>query len=372
MATNAQATLFTGIGTGAGTALNPPPNRSSTIRLQILLTSTGTVNFEHTVDGTNWTAILATNDATGAAATSATAAGIYAIDGSASFAVRPNVAANGSGITITGTVVDGGGGAGGSGGGAVTVADGADVTLGAKADAAITDWTQTGTAMAFLKGAVENLNTINTSINAAPSGPLAVQPSDGTNVLALKAASTAVAAGDVSFPVGLSPNSPLPAGTNHLGEVGGNSLSLESTLTVSTTPAYSAGDNVGGLVTLTNAMRISGGTGVLQNLLVVDHSHQNPNLDIIFFTSTPAATFTDNGAFPTLSQADDALVLCRVSIASTDWVTIGGSGFASPTFQPKVVHATGSANLLMAINTSSTPTFGATTDIMVTTGFLRD
>jgi hypothetical protein len=161
------------------------------------------------------------------------------------------------------------------------------------------------------------------------------------------------------------------AGELHLGEVGGNSLSLESTLTV-TASAYSAGNNVGGLVTLTNAMRKSGGTGVLQNILVVDHSNQKPNLDIIFFTSTPAATFTDKSAFPTLAQADDALVICRVSIAAGDWVTIGGSGFASPSFQPKVVAATGSANLLMALNTSSTPTFAATTDIMVTTGFLRD
>lgn len=155
-------------------------------------------------------------------------------------------------------------------------------------------------------------------------------------------------------------------------QVAGTSTSIQSTLTVSTSPAYTAGDNVGGIVTLTNAMRYSGGTGVLQNLLVVDHSNQKPNLDILFFKSTPAATFTDNGAFPTLSQADDALVVCRISIAASDWVSVGGSGFTAVTFQPKVVAASGSANLLMALNTSSTPTFVATTDIMVTTGFLQD
>jgi len=50
-----------------------------------------------------------------------------------------------------------GGGGGGGGGGAVTVADGADVTQGAKADAAISDPTQSGTVVSFIKGIISLL-----------------------------------------------------------------------------------------------------------------------------------------------------------------------------------------------------------------------
>jgi len=47
-----------------------------------------------------------------------------------------------------------------SGGGAVTIADGADVTLGAKADIAVTDATTTNTLMSFVKGLVKILADI--------------------------------------------------------------------------------------------------------------------------------------------------------------------------------------------------------------------
>lgn len=48
------------------------------------------------------------------------------------------------------------------------------------------------------------------------------QISDGTNSPAIKAASTAAAAADPSLVVGLSPNSPLPAGTNAIGKLTAN------------------------------------------------------------------------------------------------------------------------------------------------------
>lgn len=54
---------------------------------------------------------------------------------------------------------------------------------------------------------------------AALSGAWPVKPTDGTNAITVKAASTAAAAADTSEVVALSPNTPLPAGTNTLGKV---------------------------------------------------------------------------------------------------------------------------------------------------------
>lgn len=57
--------------------------------------------------------------------------------------------------------------------------------------------------------------TPNSAANAWPT-----KITDGTNTAAVKAASTAAVAGDPSLVVALSPNSPLPAGTANIGNVG--------------------------------------------------------------------------------------------------------------------------------------------------------
>jgi hypothetical protein len=59
-----------------------------------------------------------------------------------------------------------------------------------------------------------NQGTANTNANG-----WFVRVTDGTNNVAIKPASTAAAAADPSFVVALSPNSPLPAGTNAIGTV---------------------------------------------------------------------------------------------------------------------------------------------------------
>jgi hypothetical protein len=164
---------------------------------------------------------------------------------------------------------------------------------------------------------------------------------------------------------------PTVAGENHVGEVGGNSRIITPTLAV-TAAAYSANNCVGGLLTLTNAMRISSGSGLLQSVLIIDRANQKAALDILIFNASPAGTFTDKAAFPTLSLADDLLVIRRISIGASDYVTIGGTAFATIPALSKVVQASGSANLYAAMVTTGTPTYAATTDLIVRFGFLRD
>src|SRR5689334_19799571 len=60
-----------------------------------------------------------------------------------------------------------GGGGGGGGGGAVTIADGADVTLGAKADIAAPNAAATASLMSFIKSVVLLLSGITTQLGSA-------------------------------------------------------------------------------------------------------------------------------------------------------------------------------------------------------------
>ncbi len=61
--------------------------------------------------------------------------------------------------------------------------------------------------------------TANQGTAAAVAGAWPAKVTDGTNVSAVKAAATTAVAADPSLVVGLSPNSPLPAGTNSIGAV---------------------------------------------------------------------------------------------------------------------------------------------------------
>lgn len=140
--------------------------------------------------------------------------------------------------------------------------------------------------------------------------------------------------------------------------------------TVSTSPAYTAGDAVGGKETLTSAVRVSGGYVELDSIEVIDRSNQKPALTILFFDSDPsAATITDNAAF--VFSTDISKLVAQVLIAQADYTTTNSIGVACIGAIKKVIKASGSANLFAAVVTTGTPTFAGTTDITIKYGFLQ-
>ena len=268
------------------------------------------------------------------------------------------------------------------------IADGGIVTFGAIADAAVTG-DNSGSGNAHLRGLTKALTGTGTAYDSTNQAlkvvivantitpattPLPNQAFDSTLTYGQSVLPAATAALSTHLPavVALHPSSALPAGTNVIGTVSGTTTAIIPTLAV-TASAYAANQCMGGKLTLTNAMRISGGTGTWQSITITDHGNQKPLLDIILFGANPAGTYTDHSAFPTMSVADNALVLGRISIVSTDWVTIGGSAYCTKVVGAIPVKATGSANFYAAMNvTSGTPTPVATTDLNTVFGFLAD
>lgn len=84
--------------------------------------------------------------------------------------------------------------------------------------------------------------------------------SAGVNLSTIKAASSAAVAGDTAFVVALSPNTPLPAGSNALGTVTANA----GTGTMNVTGTGTAGTPASGVVTIQGA---SGGSAVSVSLV---------------------------------------------------------------------------------------------------------
>ena len=159
------------------------------------------------------------------------------------------------------------------------------------------------------------------------------------------------------------------AGELHLGEVGGSSKIVSPSITVDT-DAYTPGDCVGGKITLTDAMRVSGGSGVLQSLTVIDVSNTKPYLEVLIFNADPAAaTLTDQAAIAL--STDVSKVIHRISIYTSDYTTVANVAFADINVS-KVVEAVGSKNLYACIAATDAHDFTAATDLKMSFGFLQD
>lgn len=163
------------------------------------------------------------------------------------------------------------------------------------------------------------------------------------------------------------------SGEDHIGEVGGNTEPVQVTPTISTS-IYAALDIVGGTQTITDAMRVSGGSGVLQTITIADDANQKTPFDILIFDSAPSGgTYADQGALAHAAGDIDKL-LGVVSVTAADYKTVVATSLAVATVTAALpVKASGSANLYaIPIISSGTPTYAATSDLDFIYGFLRD
>jgi len=188
---------------------------------------------------------------------------------------------------------------------------------------------------------------------------------DTADVQLMKIVTVSGAEGSKTVADGLAPSE------NHLGEVGGNSQLISPSITVSTSPAYSIGDVVGGKLTL-GILRVSNGSAVLQSLLIIDKSNQKAPLDIYLFDSDPTAgTYTDNSAV--VFSTDTAKMIARVPVAVQDYVTNNSIAVAHIRNIGAVLRgANGNTNLYAVMVTSQAVTYAATSDLIARFGAMDD
>lgn len=138
-------------------------------------------------------------------------------------------------------------------------------------------------------------------------------------------------------------------------------LPFSQAITVSTSPAYSTNDNIGGKLTMTGLV---GGTGqgLLQQVELVDQAAQNSAIDIYFFNADPSnTTFTDNGAMD-IADADMAKIIGVVSIAAADYKAGADNSFAIVKGVNLLIPSL-SRIVYGALVSRGTPTYVATTDL---------
>lgn len=137
---------------------------------------------------------------------------------------------------------------------------------------------------------------------------------------------------------------------------------LQVTPTVSTTPAYTAKDAVGALMTFSNAARAAGGSIRVAAVQVVDKAQQMKDMDLILFDRTITAP-TDNAIFAP-SDTEVGYILGVVPIGTGHYADFSTNSTAHREVNIEgVLNGTDLFGVLVA---RGTPTFVATTDIVVT------
>lgn len=224
--------------------------------------------------------------------------------------------------------------------------------------------------------------------SAAPTKSIQIGGSDGTNLRTLKTDSSGNLQINIldSTDTVISPlkengtlgtvnsvtsiTNALPSGENHIGAIGGNSDKLSLSITTSST-AYTANDNIGGIQTLTNLLRTSGGTGILQGISFWALANQKPNLYIDFWDASPATgTYTNDAA--QIIAGDHSSWLGQVEIGAADWKDTGVISRVSKTGLGIVLKGNASRNIYMTIQDKTGVTFGSTAGLFFKAGILQD
>jgi hypothetical protein len=134
---------------------------------------------------------------------------------------------------------------------------------------------------------------------------------------------------------------------------------------------YASGDLLGVKLTLTNAIRVSGGSGLLQSIILHDLSNQKGALDVVIFDSDPSGTtFTNNAAFD-VADADIVKIIGVVSIIPSDYIGFADSSVATKSGLAIPVAVAAGRNLYACVVSRGTPTYTAN-ELGIAFGFLQD
>lgn len=134
------------------------------------------------------------------------------------------------------------------------------------------------------------------------------------------------------------------------------------------TAVYAAKDAVGGLMEFANAVRDSGGSGVLQTVVVVDRDQERASMDLVLFRTSITAP-TDNAAFdPTDTELADCVGV--IPIYTADYSDFNDNAVASRyAGLPFTCSGTSLYGVLVA---RAAPTYTATNDLIVTLQINQD
>ena len=159
---------------------------------------------------------------------------------------------------------------------------------------------------------------------------------------------------------------------NVIGNVGGKTVSVTVTPTVTTANAYGTNYVVGGLLTFSFAFT-STGTGIIQSVDVNIKKNETNGFTIFFFSANPSATTWTDAAVAAINATDMPLVRAPVPlVGNTQLAATGFSNFSAYGLGIAMAPGTTSLYAVLLANAALSTQFGSTSDVSVTVRVLQD
>lgn len=145
---------------------------------------------------------------------------------------------------------------------------------------------------------------------------------------------------------------------------------IRPTITISASPDYSAGDSIGGIVTLSSVMYASGRSAKLTSLTLKENGGQAPALTCIFFRATPSdGTYTDNAAI-VWGSGDSANMIGAVEVVAGDWYTVASKSVATLAGLDQI-HGAAASDLFLIIVADGAYNAGGASDLTAEISYQR-
>lgn len=185
---------------------------------------------------------------------------------------------------------------------------------------------------------------------------------------------TAVESG-VTIPASIDTSTPLDvvleAGENHAGAVGGHSVILEFSPTLSVAGAYASGDYIGEsgvCMSIDLAGRINGGTGVIHSAVLIDAALQSQAIELWLFSASVTPP-VDNAPW----SIDDSEATYCIGVITFDTYYASALNSVASVGNVGLVFKTPVASqyLFACLVSRGTPTFAAG-DLTIKLGLLQD
>lgn len=161
----------------------------------------------------------------------------------------------------------------------------------------------------------------------------------------------------------------LAAGESFVGLVGASDTVVTVTPTLDTS-AYAAGDLLFDSAEVAAAVRVNGGTSILESITIVDKDDQGAAFTLL--VANAATDFGTLNAAPNPDDTECATVIGWVPVATSDYVDLGGARVACIRNIGLLLKAAAPTTSLYiaAVNGSGTPTYTAS-GLVLQLGFLR-
>jgi len=150
--------------------------------------------------------------------------------------------------------------------------------------------------------------------------------------------------------------------------VGGHSVVKEVTLSLDTN-AYASGDVLAATQEVASALRLSGGSGILHSMVVLDKDDQGEALDVVFLNAN-GSIGTENAAV-SVSDAVADTIIGVVEVAAGDFVDLANSQIACKSSLGIVLKVASGTSLYVAAISRGTGTYTAA-GITLKVGIIQD